>query len=381
MGKKSHPNIPIFRAGRHTSASGDTLDFSDDALKAAVSAYDPAKHEAPITVGHPKDNLPAYGWIKSMQFNDKDRTVSVAADDVEAEFAEMVNAGRFKKRSASFYTPDAPNNPVPGVYYLRHVAFLGAAAPAVKGLKDVSFSDESGVLEFDDLEFADGMMASAFRRLREWIISKYNTEEADKVLPGYLVESMEEEARRARESESVAPASSPAFSEDDAMSKEQLDAANAENAALKQQVATLQQFADQKAELDKREQQLVAKETDQQLDVLIAAGKVTPAMKPHLAAFAAGLNSTVTVEFGEGDKAVKEDQRASFFRLLGGLPKAVDFKEHSAEGGDGKTIDTTDDAKVAAEARQYHEQQAEKGNHISFTEAVAAVREGKHKQA
>lgn len=59
---------------------------------------------------------------------------------VDPEFAEMVNAGRFKKISASFYTPDAPNNPVPGVYYLRHVGFLGAQPPAVKGLKQAEFA-------------------------------------------------------------------------------------------------------------------------------------------------------------------------------------------------------------------------------------------------
>ncbi len=55
----------------------------------------------------------------------------------------MVKAGRFKSRSASFYHPDNPNNPKPGVYYLRHVGFLGAQPPAVKGLKAVEFIKKS----------------------------------------------------------------------------------------------------------------------------------------------------------------------------------------------------------------------------------------------
>ena len=57
------------------------------------------------------------------------------AKDVEPQFAEMVNTRRFPKRSTAFYTPDHPQNPKPGVWYLRHVAFLGAQPPAVKGLR------------------------------------------------------------------------------------------------------------------------------------------------------------------------------------------------------------------------------------------------------
>jgi hypothetical protein len=59
----------------------------------------------------------------------------------------MVNAERFNRISASFFLPDAPNNPVRGAYYLRHVGFLGAAAPAVKGLRKPQFSaDSAGVI-------------------------------------------------------------------------------------------------------------------------------------------------------------------------------------------------------------------------------------------
>ncbi|MDL6388248.1 peptidase, partial [Escherichia coli] len=70
---------------------------------------------------------------------------------LDPQFAEMVTDGRFKKVSASFYLPDSPSNPKPGVLYLRHVGFLGAQPPSVKGLKQVSFSEqEEGVVEFAD---------------------------------------------------------------------------------------------------------------------------------------------------------------------------------------------------------------------------------------
>ena len=46
---------------------------------------------------------------------------------------------------------------MPGKWYLRHVGFLGAAAPAVKGLKPVEFADDGGGVVFADLEFAEGL--------------------------------------------------------------------------------------------------------------------------------------------------------------------------------------------------------------------------------
>jgi hypothetical protein len=63
---------------------------------------------------------------------------------VEQNFEEAVRSGRFKKISASFYPPDHPNHPVPDARepYLRHVGFLGAKAPAVKGLETPQLADD-----------------------------------------------------------------------------------------------------------------------------------------------------------------------------------------------------------------------------------------------
>ena len=70
--------------------------------------------------------------------------------DGAPQFTDWVAAGRYKKRSASFYTADHPSNPTPGKPYLRHVGFLGAQPPAVKGLADFAGTDEP-VYEFADL--------------------------------------------------------------------------------------------------------------------------------------------------------------------------------------------------------------------------------------
>jgi len=67
-------------------------------------------------------------------------------DQVEPQFADLVRAGRLKYVSASFWTPAAPTNPKPGIFYLRHLGFLGAEPPSVKGLKPAEFADEADTL-------------------------------------------------------------------------------------------------------------------------------------------------------------------------------------------------------------------------------------------
>lgn len=70
---------------------------------------------------------------------------------VDPAFSEMVEKGRYKKISASFYLPNSESNPKKGFLYLRHVGFLGAAPPAVKGLKNPIFAEnEVGVVDFSD---------------------------------------------------------------------------------------------------------------------------------------------------------------------------------------------------------------------------------------
>ena len=130
--------IEIFKAGNHVASDGRAREFSVAVVAAMAAVYSPARHEAPLTLGHPADNLPAYGWVKSLRATDDGRLMMLAGD-VTPEFSEAVKAARYKKRSASFYPPGAPNNPAPGNWYLRHVAWLGAQVPAVRGLADVNF--------------------------------------------------------------------------------------------------------------------------------------------------------------------------------------------------------------------------------------------------
>lgn len=141
--------IEIFRAGRHIDDSGAVHNFSAADVAGMVAAYDPSLREAPLTVGHPAHNLPAYGWVKGLSVNDAG-ALCMATHQVQPQFAEMVDKKLFKKRSASFYPPGHANNPKPAGWYLRHVAFLGAQPPAIAGLADFAQGDSTGTVIFSE---------------------------------------------------------------------------------------------------------------------------------------------------------------------------------------------------------------------------------------
>jgi K+-transporting ATPase c subunit len=342
----------LFKAGRHTASGGASLSFSAEDLQAAVAAYDPAVHEAPIVVGHPKDNAPAYGWIKSLSFADGSITAEPA--QVDADFAEMVKAGRFKKRSASFYTADAPNNPKPGSYYLRHVGFLGAQPPAVKGLKEVAFSDaEEGVVEFSDYEaYGFSTIAGLFRGLREWLIAEKGVDAADKAIPNYLIGSVDDAAKQAADSakqDAMAGGAMPAFSEGDDMNIQQLQAEvtrlTAENTALKASQLPAD-FAERQTNLAAREAAVAAAQAkadratvEARVDAAVKAGRLLPAQKKHAVDFAMALtDGDAVIEFGEGDKAKKVSQREAYLLDIESRGKVIEFGELSShtDTGDGR---------------------------------------------
>lgn len=357
--------IQIFRPGRHVAMSGAALDFSESDLQASAEAYDPARHEAPIVVGHPKADAPAYGWVKGLAF--AEGNLEADPHQINPDFAELVASGAFKKVSASFYAPDSPQNPVPGVYYLRHVGFLGAQPPAVKGLRSPEFADaEEGVVEFGDWD--DMQNASLWRRMREWLISRFGLDEADKTIPDYVVGSLEESARQEDEPAELAPA--PIFSEtlnqETQVTPEQKAALEAENAQLKQQLA--------EAQARDKVAQAAARHTDNAAfaETLVKAGKLLPTQKDFVVAFMDHVAAdNGVIEFGEGHAKQSKTGIDGFKAFLEGQPKVVDFQEHARDTGAALNID--DPLAIHAKAVEFMETEAKAGRTVDIACAVAHV--------
>lgn len=139
--------IHVFKAGDQTSAQGVQRSFTPKELQEVVDTYDPGVHEAPLVIGHSGDNdsVPAYGWIKKFVRNGDNLYADV---DFTDPAKELVKNKHYRKVSISFYSPDSQINPHKGKWSARHLALLGAAPPAVKGLEPFTFSEQEGVYDY-----------------------------------------------------------------------------------------------------------------------------------------------------------------------------------------------------------------------------------------
>ncbi|EMO1754018.1 peptidase [Salmonella enterica] len=342
--------IHIFRAGTHTDMHGRQINFSDADLNEIAQSYNPALHEAPVVVGHPKTDAPSYAWVSGIK---KDRDgLKAEPRDIDPQFAELVRKRRYSKVSASFYCPDSPGNPTPGKYYLRHVGFLGAQPPAIKGLKQVSFAeDEEGVVEFADWSLQT--TASLFSRIRDFIISQFGIEKADSVVPDYMIDSLRDEAARTTTTDTtpafsdpvgipaedaiqpVAEKPAPTPPEEPAVDKELQAKLQKENDDLKRQIE----------ERNKAEAQRVATERHNAnvafADSLVSDARLAPAGK--------GLVVAVLDALGGGDEPVSFSENGSEQPLVDAFKTQMQKARPLLDFGEVATADNTDRSAIPAE--------------------------------
>ncbi|GAB4321207.1 MAG: hypothetical protein Kow0059_15800 [Candidatus Sumerlaeia bacterium] len=123
--------LEVFRAGDY----GDKGCWTEADLARIAADYDPALHEAPVTLDHAQSG-PAWGWVRALRAAGPMLLATV--HQVSDQLAAWLHEGRFKKRSIELYTVF----PATGRPYLRALSFLGAAVPEVKGLADPLFADD-----------------------------------------------------------------------------------------------------------------------------------------------------------------------------------------------------------------------------------------------
>lgn len=135
--------IEIFKAGTNTDSQGRTRTWTKADLDKMVSSYNPADFEAPIVIGHPKgDNAPAYGWVEGLKRVGE--VLLAKFKQMTPEFSKWVEDGHYKKRSVRVHKDGT----------IGHVAFLGAAPPAITGLKDIQFSAD---IDAEDYDYSEGV--------------------------------------------------------------------------------------------------------------------------------------------------------------------------------------------------------------------------------
>jgi hypothetical protein len=363
--------ISILKPGSFRSMSGQAVSFTVDDLDQAAAAYDPALHEAPIVVGHPKTDDPAYGWIKSLRVVDGELVAE--AHQVDEQFADLVSAGRFKKVSPALYRPDAPGNPKPGHWYLRHVGFLGAQPPAVKGLKQVALAEGEGVVELAD-GWTIGDIAGMFRSIRDFFVGQFGQEAADKALPGDRIDYLLQTAGREQQKDMATSAfADPSDKESNVETEQEKKAAElkaAQDKLAADQVALAEREKVVKAEETKARRAEIGRFVDQ----LVTDGKLPPAQKEGLVAFMSALPTDDVVEFSEGGSQVKQSPERFLRDFLGKLGKVIEFSEIA--GGDVK-VPAEDAVALAEEIRGEQDKAAQSGRPISASEALERVKKRK----
>lgn len=140
--------IEVFRTGTFTPMGGEPQTIREQDLREIAASYDRELAPAPVVIGHPELDAPAYGWVESVYV--EGGILKATLEDTSAEFADMVKSGKYKRVSISMFGPRSTSNPKPGSFYLKHVGFLGATAPAVPGLKPVRFSGGEGIIFTQD---------------------------------------------------------------------------------------------------------------------------------------------------------------------------------------------------------------------------------------
>ncbi|TCS38487.1 hypothetical protein EDC30_102226 [Paucimonas lemoignei] len=318
--------IEIFKPGTYVAMNGQKYTFTPADVRQIAETYNPEFADAPYVVGHPKLTSPRYGRAGGLFINDAGILCAESAD-VVPEFAEAVNAKLYPKVSASIYMPDAPGNPTPGKYYLRHVGFLGGQPPAVKGLKSVEFAaEDEGVANF---AYEDRLVVRMFRRLRDWITSKEGAEAAEEVISNYDLDFLTESAVREELAESAA---NPGFSSPNLNQEDELNAT---------QIAERESaLAAQQAELDARAARVAAAEAKLKkagfvefAEGLCNAGKLLPAQKDSVVEILVQLDETNKVaDFAEGDANHGKTGAELFQAFLSSQPKLVEFGRLTPSG-------------------------------------------------
>lgn len=138
--------VEAFKIGTHTDSDGDVKDWTADDIKTIADKYNakvatdnPERRVAPVVLGHPTADAPAYGWVeKAKVLGDK---LMLKLSQLQPAFVNALKEGLYKTRSISLY-PDLN---------IRHLGFLGAAQPAVAGLAPFKFASEE---KYDTYEFS-----------------------------------------------------------------------------------------------------------------------------------------------------------------------------------------------------------------------------------
>lgn len=289
--------IEIARAGTFTDSAGRPQTFTAGDLATIAGAYDPQKRDCPLVFGHPQsDSAPAFGWARKLKA--EGGKLLALFEKVPEQVRALVDAGHYRHVSMSLM-PDRKT--------LRHVALLGAAQPAIDGLKAVELADGANSITVDFSTNQEATMPDDAQREREIGALKERLAALEKEN-----ETLKKQAQAHKEDKDKAQAA-----------KDKAEAAKAEAETKAEKAASDFAAYREKVEAEKREARVSA---------LVAAGKIKPAEKAGVLEFAAALAAKGgTIDFAAPDgKTEKVSLEEKYLREQEARPEDPRFADFSA---------------------------------------------------
>ena len=368
--------IPIFRTGTHTSSTGKKIMWSNAAVKALAYNYDSELYAAPLVIGHPEEDAPAWGRTQALTV---DGDTLYADIDLTDPIVAMVRDGHYSGVSAAIFAPTNPSNPKPGEYYLRHVGIIGAAPPAIpelaNALETVKYAGadaDADILYYTAITWAEKSLFRFVRdfgrRFREYLIAEKGQEVADRMMPTWAINHADDSlarienqpsepdnhytARKSMETDTNQPTSSAP--------------AGTDIAAREADIAA------REAALEKRDQEFAAREARQRRDEFtcrverhIEEGRALPAHRDTLVELfvAADGAGDIAIEYSATDKKSLPD---ALDAMLQAQPKQVDYGEHSRGTGE----PASGDVPTAEDLVKYCAERAAEGEILTPADAM-----------
>jgi len=147
--------IDVAKTGTFTANNGEIVTLNIDDLDAIAQNYNPAVREAPLVFGHPTTNSPAFGW--ALQFRRIGNTLQAKFKQVTDTVKDVIRKGHYKKISLALM-PDRKT--------VRHIGLLGAAQPAIPGMRDVEFSSGESFYFEDTSSYSNQEIMDAYHGTR-----------------------------------------------------------------------------------------------------------------------------------------------------------------------------------------------------------------------
>lgn len=284
----------------------------------------------------------------------------------------LVKEGRLPERSIRLLPAD-------NGWKLGHIAWLGAEPPAVEGMAPVSFSAADQGFDFSIDSQTPHTLVRMMRNMREFLIENFSKEQADEVMPGWEIDSLD---RHANELENE---NTPEFQkqpgDDMSITQAQLDAAvqkASDDATAAAQLEFSKKETSLKTQLDGERNTRNKADFQSVVSAHVARG-VAPATMAGVVDFMMQFSQddAAGFEFSQGEsgkeQVIKTTQLDFVKSLLDKIPATVSTKKHGFGHDD---VDADDAQSIAIAASEFRKKQSDKGIDISITAAVQHVSSG-----